>query len=133
MSADLRIVSPGCFRVLRPRLRAGRVLADRQRGIERVELEDHGDVALLRRELVHALAGDDDVARGRAFQAGDHAQGRGLATAGRPEQADDLAGGNVEVGVANRDEVAEPLGELADFNRGHDYFFTVPKVTPRSR
>jgi hypothetical protein len=43
--------------------RHGDVLADRQRRIERVELEDHGDVALLRRQLVHAPPRDHDVTR----------------------------------------------------------------------
>src|SRR5581483_328659 len=113
--------------------RHGDVLAHGQRRIKRVELEHHGDVALLRRQRVHALAGDDDVPGGRAFQTGDHAQGGGLAAARRAEQADDLAGRDRKIGIAHRDEIAELLGDLANLDRGHDYFFTVPKVTPRSR
>ena len=113
--------------------RHGDVLAHRQRGIERVELEHHGDVALLRRQIVHALPGDDDVARRGALEAGDHAQRRRLAAARRAEQADHFAGRDRKVGVPHGDERAELLGDFADLDRGHGYFFTVPKVTPRSR
>ena len=79
--------------------REGDVLADRQRRVERVELEHHGDVALRGRQVVHALAGDDDVARGGALEPGDHAQRRRLAAARGAEQADDLAGRDREVDV----------------------------------
>ena len=91
----------------RPR-RAARRAAERRcsratvRGrIERVELEHHGDVALRGRQLVHALAGDDESPRGRALQPGDHAQGRRLAAARGAEQADDLAGGDRQVDVVD--------------------------------
>ena len=109
------------------------VLPDTQRRIERVELEDHGDVALLRRQVVHALPRNDDVARRGAFEAGDHAQRRRLAAARRAEQANDFAGRHGQVGVLDGDKCAELLGEFADFDGRHDHFLTVPNVTPRSR
>ena len=60
-----------------------------------------------------ALAGDDDVARGRALEAGDHAQRRRLAAARRAEQADDLARRDRQIDVVDGDEGAELLGDLA--------------------
>ena len=72
-----------------------------------------------RRQLVHAPAGDHDVARGRALEPGDHAQGRGLAAARRAEQADDLAGRDVEIDIVDRDERAELLGDLAELDGRH--------------
>ena len=64
---------------------------DRQRRIERVELEHHGDVALFRRQVVHAPAGDDDVAAVACSRPAIMRKRRGLAAARGPEQADDLA------------------------------------------
>ena len=113
--------------------RHGDVLANGQRRIERVELEHHGDVALLRRQLVHALPRNHDVPRRGALETGDHAQRRRLAAARRTEQADDLARRHGKIGIPDRDEVAELLGDLAYLDGRHGYFFTVPKVTPRSR
>src|SRR5207248_4847194 len=92
-----------------------------------------GDVALLRRQRVHALAGDYHISGSRTLQAGDHAQRGRLAAARGAKQADDLARCNREVGILDGDEIAELLGDFADFDGGHSYFFTVPKVTPRNR
>ena len=41
---------------------------------------------------------------------GDRAQQGGLAAAGRPEEADELPGEDIERNVAQRDEIPEPLG-----------------------
>ena len=51
-------------------------------------------------EVVHAPAGDDDIACRRLLEAGDHAKRRRLAAAGWAEQADDLAGGDGQIDVA---------------------------------
>ena len=42
--------------------------------------------------LRHVPAADQDLARARHLEAGDHAQGRGLAAARGPEQRHELAG-----------------------------------------
>ena len=47
-------------------------------------------------------------------QAGDGAQQRGLAAAGRPEEADELAGVDVERDLPERGEAAEQLGQIDD-------------------
>ena len=50
------------------------------------------------------------------LEAGDDAQQRGLAAAGRAQQRDELARGELEADVVERDEVAERLADAADFN-----------------
>ena len=42
-------------------------------------------------------------ALGRHFEAGEHAQQRGLAAAGRPEQREELAGLDVEADIVHAD------------------------------
>ena len=49
--------------------------------IERIVLEHHGDVAIHRRHFVDHPVVDADLAGSNGFEAGDHAQGRGLAAA----------------------------------------------------
>ncbi len=84
-------------------------------------LEDEPDVALAGMQVCRLGAGEQDVALIRRFHAGDDAQQRGLAAAGGAEQGDQLAGRDVEVDVVERDEVAEALGDVADFDT-HDVF-----------
>ena len=69
----------------------GDVLGDAHVREERVRLEHGVDVAAVRRCAEHDLSRDADVAGVRLLEAGDHAQGRRLAAAGRPEQRDELA------------------------------------------
>ena len=47
-------------------------------------------------EVVHHPAVDLDGAGGDRFEPGDHAQKRGLAAAGRPDDDDELAVGDVD-------------------------------------
>jgi hypothetical protein len=75
----------------------GDVLVDRQIGIERVVLEHHGDVAILRAELVDHAPADRDHAGIRLLQAGDCAQQGALAAAGGADQHGELAGRDFEV------------------------------------
>jgi hypothetical protein len=79
---------------------------------DRIGLEHHADVALVRR-AVHALAGveehvvaDRDAARGGRLEPGDAAHRAGLAAAGLPEQHHRLALADVEVEIAYGDIVA---------------------------
>ena len=93
----LRIWSFGRFRTLQPE---ADVVGDGHVREQRVRLEHHADVALVRRPV-------GDVRRrrsmivpgGRLLEARDHPQGRRLAAARRPEERDELArlGGQVEV------------------------------------
>ena len=51
-------------------------------------------------------------ARGRVVDPGDDVEERGLARAVRPDQADDRAARDVEADVVDRDQAAEPLGDV---------------------
>src|SRR5262245_58005065 len=79
------------FRQPRRFKRKDDVVAHRERRIERITFEGHRHVALRRRQLVDRLALDGDDAVGHRLEAGDHAQGRGLAAAGRAKQRHRLA------------------------------------------
>src|SRR5262249_21411638 len=49
------------------------VLEGRHMGVERIILEYHRNVAILRREIVDELAADENVARCHLLKPGDHA------------------------------------------------------------
>jgi hypothetical protein len=63
---------------------------------QRVVLEDHPDVPLVRRQRADGVAVHEDVAVGHVGEARDHVQRRRLARAARPEEGDELAGPDVE-------------------------------------
>ena len=66
------------------------VLGDTHVREEGVVLEDRVDVALVRREILHVLAEQQDFAAGRHLEAGDEAQHGRLAAARRPQQGEEL-------------------------------------------
>ena len=80
----------------------GDVVPDRHVRPQRIALEDHGRRPPLGRLVDHADAVDAHVAGVGLQEAADHAQRRGLAAAGRPEQTDELAIVDVEGQVADR-------------------------------
>jgi len=53
--------------------------------IERIVLENHGDIAILGGNIVDQLVADVHFAAGDFFQTCDHAQGGGLTAAGRAD------------------------------------------------
>ena len=69
---------------------------------QRVGLEHHRRAALGRLEVGDVLRAQDDVALADRLVAGDHAQGRGFATAGGAEQAAIGAGRNLQIDVVDR-------------------------------
>ncbi|TPW03287.1 MAG: phenol hydroxylase, partial [bacterium] len=74
-----------------PELQAkGHVVVDRHVGIERVGLEDHGDVPVFRRHVVDHPSADPDGAARDYLQAGHHAQERRLAAARWADQHDEF-------------------------------------------
>ena len=81
---------------------------------ERVVLEDRVDVAPVRRDAGHRLAGEVDLAAGGLLEARDHPQGGGLAAAGRPKERVEGAALHGQVHLVHRDHVAEPLRHAGD-------------------
>ena len=70
--------------------RKGHVLEDVHVGKQRVILEDHAQIALMRRHPGQGLAGKMDLAAGGALEAGQHQKRRRLARPGRTEKRQEL-------------------------------------------
>jgi hypothetical protein len=87
---------------------------DREVWKQRVGLKHDAEVARGRRQMRHVAAGDLDQAGILRVEAGDRAQQRGLAAAGRSKEANELALRHVERDIVQRDELAEFLREIAD-------------------
>ena len=96
-------------------------------------LEHHAEPAVARLEVVDHAPVDADLARARVLEAGDHAQGRGLAAARRTHQHDELAILDGQADVAHRDHAAERLAQADELDAGHGYLRTMPKLKPRAR
>ncbi len=92
----------------------GHVLVDRHVRVERVALEHHGDAALGRRDVVDQPPVDVQLAAGDFLESGDHAQQCRLAAAGRSDENDELALGDVEIDAV--DHLYRAIG-LADLRQ----------------
>jgi hypothetical protein len=88
-------------------------------GVEGVALEDHRQVPVLRVDAVDPAVPDADGPLGGLLEAGDHAQGRGLATARRAEQDEELPVLHLEVEVVDGDDIGEPFGDVVEADAGH--------------
>ncbi len=64
------------------------------------------------------LAIDQDAALGRHLEAGEHAQGRGLAAPARPEQREELSAPDIEAHAVDGDDLAEPLDDVFEGEGG---------------
>ena len=96
----------------------GDVLEHRHVAEQRVMLEHEADMALAGAARQRVLAVERHLAGIRPVEAGDDPQQRGLARAGRPEQRQQFALGDLEVDIVERCERAEFLDDVLDFN-GH--------------
>ena len=89
---------------------------------EREVLKHQADAALLRRNEIarprHLLAVDQHAARGWALDAGGDPEQRGLAAAGRTEQAQHLARRHVERDMVEREPLAITLGDILEGESG---------------
>ena len=94
------------------------VLGDVHVREQRVVLEDGVDVAPVRRHAGDRLAVQENLALGGLLEAGDHAQGRGLAAARWSEKAVELAMRDAQVHVVDGNHVPETLGDIDDLNVG---------------
>jgi hypothetical protein len=97
------------------------VLLDGHVRVERVVLEDHRDVAILRRQVGDLALADVDAAVGDLFEAGDHAQQGRLAAAGRPDEHHELAIADLERHIIDCSDLgAEALGHPVERNPRHE-------------
>ena len=97
-------------------------------GEQRVLLEHRVDVALVGRHVRHVGTLEHDLATGRLLEAGDHLQQRGLAAARWPEEREELAPRDREVGPLDRDEVPELLTDPVQ----HDHVVVQDRHLPCS-
>src|SRR5262249_15277002 len=87
--------------------------------VQRVVLEDHRDVAILRLELVHDASADDDLAARDLLEPGDHPQERRLAAARGTDDDDELAVRHVDVHAVDHLVAGVALPDIAQFDSGH--------------
>ena len=88
--------------------------------VERVALEDHGDVAIARGEVVDDLPADAQLAVGDLLEPGDHPQGRGLPAARGPDEDHELPVLHLEVEALDRlGAVRVPLGHAVEDDVRH--------------
>src|SRR5687768_10540587 len=109
----------------------GKTLPPRHRGIERVGLEDHGDIALLRRKRSHvAIANENAPAAGR-LETSNHPECRALPAARGAHEDHELAVGNFQVQPVRGDmAIGIDLSHTLETDRSHGYPFTAPAVRP---
>ena len=119
-SSCLSIVALSSFCWRRPKAMLSRTLMWR---VERVVLEDHRDVALVRGTLGHVGAVEADRARRRRLQPGDAAECRALAATRRPQEGQELAVGQVDIQGVHRMDGAELLGQVIEGDAGQDVSF----------
>jgi hypothetical protein len=96
------------------------VFAGGEVGEEGVALEDGADVPLVRFAVVDDLAVEEDVAGVGGFEAGDEAEGGGLATPGGSDEGEKTAFRDREGDPVDRTLAGEVFDQIAKFqDRGH--------------
>ena len=97
------------------------VRLDGQIRVERVALEDHRHVAILRREIGDVARADEDRSRVDLLETGEHAQRRGLARPRRPDEHHQLAVVDVELECVDRRHVGAGIdaGRVLEVNVSH--------------
>ena len=94
------------------------VLGDRHVRVERIGLEDHRHVAVLRQHVGDVALADQHAPGGDRFEAGDHAERGGLAAAGGAEQGEEFTGPDGEVQSVEGDGRAELPPQSPEFDGG---------------
>ena len=107
------------FALLREHERKRHVVANGHVRIERVVLEHHRDVALLRRHAVDHLTADADFAVGDLLEPGNHPQQGRLAASRRADQNAKFSVSNIDVDAAYHLRRAEILAHRPDAYRCH--------------
>src|SRR5262245_44923733 len=87
--------------------------------IEREQPEHEAEGALRGPPERHVLAIEEDLARRRQLEPGDHPECRRLAAARGSEEAEERAVGNGEARLLHRGKVAEHLAQFLDPDLSH--------------
>jgi hypothetical protein len=82
--------------------------------IKSIILKHHRGVALFGRQVVDDTIANADFAAGDVFQPRDHPQQCGLATAGRTDQNNEFAVGNLHADIVDHIDGPERLADAAD-------------------
>src|SRR5262245_5695916 len=93
----------------------------REVGVERVALKHHRDPAFARGHVVDDDTPDQDLARGRLLEAGDHAQERGLPRTRRAQENQELSLAAFQVDAADRPDgtLAKSFGQCPRLDDRH--------------
>ena len=103
-----------------PQFQAERhVLGDRHMRVKRIVLEHHGDVAIFRRQVIDDFAADRDFALRDFLKSGNHPQCRAFSAARGADQHDKLMIGNIEIDIADRDDIVVALAHVPQCNFRH--------------
>ncbi len=97
----------------------GQVVVHGHVRIERIRLEDHGDVARSRRDVVHDPVADEDPAARDLLEAGEHPERRRLAAAGRPDEHEELAVLDLDHEIVDRARLVELLRNVVERDGCH--------------
>ncbi len=97
----------------------GHVVAHAHVRIQGVALEDHRDVAILRRHVVDDAIADPERPVGDLLEPGDHPEAGCLAAARRSDEHHELAIGDLEVEIVDRGHVTVFLGDVVERNGRH--------------
>lgn len=98
----------------------GNVVAHAHGRVERIRLEHYRDLAILRRQVVHRLAVDHDVALGHVFETRDHVEQGRLAASRAADEDQELTVLDVDVdALENRHPVRVGLVHVTDGKACH--------------
>ena len=106
------------------------VLARGHVRVERIVLEHHRDVALVRLELGDVALVEHDGAIARLLEPGDAGERRALAAARRAEQGQELAVLDRDVETVDRHHGVEPLGQPLQGHARHGTLSIFPALSP---
>ncbi len=95
------------------------VLAHGHVWVEGVGLEDHGDVAILRREVGDVALADRDLPVGHLLETRDHPQERRFPASRRADEDEELAVGDLERYAVDGGHPAEGLAHVFEEDRSH--------------
>ena len=117
--------------------RESHVVVDGHVRVERVGLENHRDVAVFGRDVVHHAVADQDPALADLLEAGQHAKGRRLPATGRADQDHEFLVLDLDVEVFDDGDVrGVTLHYMVVCDRCHlllSYPLTEPARMPRTK